>query len=193
LKIAIEGVRPQIWRRIVVPEAIGLSRLHEIFQITMGWLECHLHAFEARGVCYEIDYGDFFDESKPMDELEARLDMLVERSGDRFTYSYDFGDDWEHSVVLERYFPLGAFPYVPICLDGANAAPPEDCGGAYGYRELRQILRNPKHRQYADMRRWAGRGFDPLLFDIGDLNKRLAAYSKKGRLTTPMLIRGRIK
>jgi hypothetical protein len=187
LKISIDGIRPQIWRRLVVSHNISLERLHNVFQIALGWTNSHLHSFKANGVEYQIDYGEFDFDYAPEDEELASLDYLVSKSKLRFSYEYDFGDSWEHTVVLERFLPATSIPEAPICLAGANAAPPEDCGNTTGYLELRRILKNPNYADYSDIRGWAGRKFDPHMFDITAVNKRLDLYRKKGKLTASMI------
>ena len=188
LRVSLDGIRPQIWRRIVVPHTISLVALHEVFQIALGWTNSHLHSFAAYGIeCrLVIDDPDGLLEGE-VDEDGATLDLMFHKSKEKFAYIYDYGDSWEHTVVIERTLPFYAAPMAPICLDGANAMPPEDCGGVGCYRELRKILKNPKHPEYADYRRWAGKRFDPLAFDIDAVNKRLELYRKRKRLTAAML------
>ncbi|MDR3427902.1 plasmid pRiA4b ORF-3 family protein, partial [Silvimonas sp.] len=147
-KVSLDGIRPQIWRRLVVPRDIPLEMFHELLQITMGWTNSHLHKFvTAEGTSFRLVTDDGFDglEEDEADEDGATLDMLIAATGDSFQYTYDFGDDWTHTVKLEKSLPFYAVPMAPICLDGANAVPPEDCGGVSGYRDLRKVLANPKH------------------------------------------------
>jgi hypothetical protein len=97
------------------------------------------------------------------------------------------GDDWIHTVAVKRIMPIDNYPTIPLCLDGENACPPDDCGGVLGYRDLRKILKNPDHADYEEMREWAGRKFAPDAFDIVDLNNRLEKYKKTGRLSRAVL------
>jgi len=80
-----------------------------------------------------------------------------------------------------------AVPDAPVCVGGARACPPEDCGGVHGYRDLRRILANPKHKEFVSTRLWAGSKFDPLAFDVDDVNNRLSRYRKTGRLSQAVL------
>jgi len=188
-KVSLDGVRPLIWRRIVVPCDIPLEMFHELLQIMMGWTNSHLHMFVAAdGTSYRlVTDGDFVGlQDDEADEDGSTLDMLVSETVDRFQYIYDLGDNWIHTVKLERTLPFYTAPNAPICLGGANAVPPEDCGGVPGYRDLRKVLANPKHPEHADMRRWAGR-FDPEAFDNDAINKRLSKFWKTGRLTPAIL------
>ena len=188
LKISLDGIRPMIWRRIVVPHTISLEGLQNVFQNALGWTNSHLHMFEAYGIECRFPYDDPDGlQENEVDEDGMTLDLMFHKSKDQFKYIYDYGDHWEHTVVVERMLPFWKVPNAPLCLDGANAVPPEDCGSVPGYRDLRKILKNPKHKEYAEMRRWAGRKFDPLAFDIATVNKRLEMYRKKGRLKDSML------
>jgi hypothetical protein len=171
LKMVLEGIRPQIWRRVVVPADLRLSHLHDVFQITMGWTDSHLHAFTIEGVQYTMPYEE--TDLDMEDERRVRLSSLVPAVGTLFQYQYDFGDDWQHAVQVEKIRP--ADPDTPplSCLAGKHAGPPEDCGGIPGYAQLLRILKNPRHPEYGEMRQWAGRRFDPEAFDPEAVNKKL--------------------
>jgi hypothetical protein len=169
LKMVLEGIRPQIWRRVVVPADIRLSHLHDVFQITMGWTDSHLHAFTIEGV----PYSQPFDETDMEDERRVRLSSLVTAAGTPFQYQYDFGDDWQHAVQVEKIRPAAPDTLVLDCLGGKRACPPEDCGGIPGYAQLLRILKNPRHPEHEEMRQWAGRRFDPEAFDPAAVNKKL--------------------
>ena len=80
-------------------------------------------------------------------------------------YTYDLGDDWEHKVVLEKILPFDANQEYPICLAGERACPPEDCGGAWGYQELLEIIKDPNHEEYKERMEWFVDDFDPEEFD----------------------------
>ncbi|MEJ3743652.1 plasmid pRiA4b ORF-3 family protein [Actinomycetes bacterium KLBMP 9797] len=174
LKVTLVDVRPAVWRRLLVPGGFTLDRLHRVIQYAMGWQGYHLHSFDVDGVQYGEPDPD--GELALRDELDARLDTVATKGG-RFLYTYDFGDWWEHEVVVEDV--LGAEPdeRYPACVDGARACPPEDVGGAYGYAQFLAALRDPAHREYESMRAWFGRPFDPEHFDAGvatTLIRRLA-------------------
>ncbi len=171
--ITLLDVTPRVWRRLLVPAAMRLDRLHDTIQVAMGWTNSHLHAFRADGA----EYGPVLPDLDYRDERKATLQRLVAKPGDRLVYSYDFGDDWEHEVVVERV--LAAEPGVryPRCAAGARRCPPEDCGGSWGYAQLREILADPAHDEHADMLEWleldAGSEFDPAAFDAEAVNAAL--------------------
>ncbi|HKY40305.1 MAG TPA: plasmid pRiA4b ORF-3 family protein [Polyangiaceae bacterium] len=131
-----------IWRTVVVPAEMSLGELHEVLQIALGWQDSHLHDFEVG----EIRFGmvDVEDELFAVDEQAAPLGAVA-REGSSFTYRYDFGDDWEHDVVVESVIANGAQGIV--CSGGARACPPEDSGGTHGYANLLGVLANPDDDQ----------------------------------------------
>jgi len=162
LKITLADVSPPVWRRVAVPAAYTLDRVHRVIQLAMGWQQCHLHSFDIGGVQYgQPDPDDVLD---VRDELEARLDSVAGKD-DRFGYVYDFGDWWEHQVAVEEVIAADPAERYPTCLAGAGACPPEDVGGVYGYEQLRAALADPRHPEHAEMAEWLGRDFDPEEFD----------------------------
>lgn len=129
LKVRLLGIRPMIWRRVLVPVSTTLRELHGIFQVAMGWEGIHLFLFD---VC-AVRYGSF--------ELHAANPdvSLLEfgfREHERFSYIYDMGDHWEHEIRIEALNPSPKKSY-PTCVGGSGACPPEDCGGPHGYLERR--------------------------------------------------------
>ncbi len=174
LKIRLLGVtRPPVWRRLLVPADIRLDRLHEVIQAAMGWEDYHMHVFSDGAV----EYGCHDPELGHRDERRATLDCLLEKAGDRIRYTYDFGDDWEHEIVLEDVLVADSDALYPICLTGKSACPPEDCGGVWGYGHLRAALADPADEQHQDMLEWlgleTGSEFDPTSFDIDEINESL--------------------
>jgi hypothetical protein len=138
LKITLEGVRPPIWRQVLVPGSIRLDAFHTVIQIAMGWTDSHLHEFVKSGNKWTLLDLEEDAYSKKLDERAFRLHELLVRVGDRLQYVYDFGDDWKHKVVLEKILPEDGSPKRPICVGGKRTGPPEDCGGIYGFVELEQ-------------------------------------------------------
>ena len=101
------------------------------------------------------------DRSVKADWLECPVDFL-EGDGPLMRYTYDFGDDWYHTVVFEDYTESEAATSGPICIGGANACPPEDCGGAEGYMQLLEALGDDTHPEHEEMTEWGGRFVRPL-------------------------------
>ena len=129
LKIMLKEVEPAVWRRIQVRRQVRLDRLHLIIQAAMGWTNSHLHEFLIKGQRYRAfeQFYEDIDEPGMNDEEEFRLKKIVDER-DVFEYEYDFGDCWEHEIVVEKVIEPEAGVKYPRCLDGERACPPEDCG-----------------------------------------------------------------
>jgi hypothetical protein len=175
LKVTLLDADPAVWRRLLVPATIRLDRLDRVIQAAMGWTNSHLHMF-----IHPTGHYGAPDPDLPLhDERNATLNDLAVRDGDAFGYEYDLGDSWDHEVLLEKLVPAEPGGRYPVCLDGAGACPPEDCGGTGGYEELIDTLADPNHPDHQDMLRWLGveKGvdFDPARFDPAAANRRLDA------------------
>jgi len=168
LKITLKEVKPPIWRRLQVKSDITLLALHKTIQKVMGWTDSHLHEFIVKGV----SYGDSEDEDA-LNERRHRLNKLLLEEKEKFFYVYDFGDNWEHVILLEKILPFDADARYPVCLTGKRSGPLEDCGGPWGYMELLDVLEDPNHPEYEERMEWTGEDFDPEMFDIDEINGRL--------------------
>jgi len=168
LKVTLRGAKPPIWRRFLVPADITLKRLHDSLQAVMGWTDSHLHQFSAKGVLYGTSDREFG--LKRVSETRTTLAQVLRRPKDRLKYQYDFGDSWEHDVVLEAVLPPGSNGRYPIVEAGCRACPPEDVGGIPGYAHFLEILENPKHPQRRELLEWVGGRFDPEAFHVGEAN-----------------------
>jgi hypothetical protein len=174
LRVSLADIAPPVWRRLLVPGAYTLDRVHRAIQYAMGWQDCHLHSFDIDGVQYGEPDPD--GELALRDELDHRLDAVASK-GSRFLYTYDFGDWWEHDLVVEDVLSAEPDERYPNCVDGARCCPPEDVGGPFGYTELLTALADPGHPEHEQMREWLGREFDPEEFDAqraSTLLRRLA-------------------
>ncbi|HEX8706344.1 MAG TPA: plasmid pRiA4b ORF-3 family protein [Myxococcaceae bacterium] len=175
LKVTLEGVKPPVWRRLLVPSDIALHKLHAALQQAMGWTNSHLHQFSLRDRRFGPISGDEVMPDLDMeDERKVRLQELV-GPGQALLYEYDFGDGWLHSVLVEqRLEPDPRLPY-PLCIGGARACPPEDCGGPPGYAHLLRVLNDCSHPEHDDTLTWVGGVFDPKGFNLNSVNTALAA------------------
>jgi hypothetical protein len=169
-KIALKGVSPPIWRRIQVPDSSSFWDLHVAIQDAMGWEDYHLHEFTvvdprvggqvSVGIPSADDWGD-----SPLPGWKCKIARYFSLANPKGSYVYDFGDDWRHTVTLEKILPRDRQTEYPVCLAGKRACPPEDCGGIWGYQELLQIIADPTHERHAEMIEWLGEPFDPQKFD----------------------------
>ncbi|GIF49609.1 pRiA4b ORF-3-like protein [Asanoa ferruginea] len=164
VKVTLADVQPEVWRRVQLPGAYTLDRVHRVVQLAMGWQSFRLHSFEVDGVQYGEPDPD--GELALRDELDVRLDAVAHK-GTRLLYTYDFGDWWEHDLLVEDVFAAEPDERYPLCLAGERACPPEDVGGAFGYAELLVALRDPAHPRHAELGSWAGGGFESEAFDPG--------------------------
>jgi len=174
LEVVLNRVKPQVWRHLQVPGGANLGWLHAVLQVALGWTNSHLHQFRAddqiiTDPAFELEE---FEGSPPiLDERKVTLMQVVPREGDGVFYEYDFGDSWEHRVTAVKILaPDAASAKAALCLDGARACPPEDCGGVHGYADLLKIIRNPRHKEHKNMFEWLGGPFDPEAFDLNKIN-----------------------
>lgn len=154
----LDYIEPAIWRRIELPASLHLDDLHWVMQIAFSWENSHLHAF--------------MQGRRTLDNEQISLEQVFRKPNDQISYLYDFGDSWTHIITVEVLMPRGG-PGAVRCVDGARAAPPEDCGGVPGYENLLQALADPKHADHEEMVEWAGQ-YDPEAFDIDAVNRTLA-------------------
>ena len=171
VKITLKGVsKPPVWRRVLVPSGIRLSRFHDVIQAVMGWSDYHMHVFSTDGG----EYGVADPELGHHDERRVPLRRVLDRPGDRLTYTYDFGDDWDHEIVIEEALSADPDALYPRCSAVKGACPPE----VWGYMNLREVLANPNADEHDGDARVvgldSGSEFDPAAFDLAAVNESLA-------------------
>ena len=153
VKVTLYGAKPPVWRRLEIPSAMPLNLVHAVLQAAFGWYDYHLRVFET--VCGQFGSPDHDDDvADQRDETAATLAQVAGAERVKVVYSYDFGDDWRHDIVVEKIIPAEPGVAYPRCTGGRRDAPPEDCGGIWVFNE-----------QFADF---------GSLFTVGDLNERLA-------------------
>lgn len=185
LRIQICDIEPPIFRVIQVTNTRTFHLLHEIIQYAFAWENKHLSEFRVGPTKVSEPNPDFPEPTRQRHPRTTRLGDLLSKDVMRFTYTYDFGDDWIHDIVVEkRSAPDPAVRY-PICLEGARAAPPEDCGSTTGYEEFLEAWRDPTHEEHEHMRSWAGPRYDPERFDLKLVNEILKTF----RSQTPKRMR----
>jgi hypothetical protein len=177
IKLTLRGSKPPIWRRLEVPSTTTLQQLHRIVQEAFGWQSYHMWVFET-------PLGEFGLADPELGHRSAaakKLRDVAPKVGDRIRYTYDFGDNWEHDLLVEAVGPAEQGTVYPRCVTGRRAGPPEDCGGIWGYEELLAILANPQDDEHKDRLEWLGldsaEEFDPAAFDLAEVNAALAALA----------------
>jgi Plasmid pRiA4b ORF-3-like protein len=177
IKVTLDGLRPPIWRRLVISGDATLFHLHLVLQVAMGWENSHLHCFRVEGRRYGPQDGGFSD-TDDVDEAGVSV-AEVFTNAQRGNYDYDFGHGRDHRLLVEaRDVPL-ALSGVATCTGGRRACPPEDCGGIWGYANLLDALADPKHPEREETLEWLGDDFDPEAFDPETVNARLKVTPAK--------------
>ena len=179
LDITLKGSKPKIWRRVLVPSDFIFHELHYIIQFAMGWTSSHLHQFITGkndiyiGIPHEDDWIELVDSRK------TKLSEYLGQPKDKVVYEYDFGDSWEHEVVVKEVLAKETGRSYPICTDGKGACPPEDVGGVWGYADLLEKLKKSGTDEYEEMLQWLGDDFDPEKLDLEGTNRRYFKNFKK--------------
>lgn len=181
-KIQIQHIsKPPVWRRVLVPGNFSFEKFHLVIQAAFGWHNYHLYLFSPTG------YGSFpeigipddsgWSDSETINSKKVKLSDVFTSVGQKFTYIYDFGDDWTHKITLEE-IKEGTTRKAGL-LAGKGACPPEDCGGPWGYQHVLEVLANPKDEEYESMREWLGleaeEKWDVGFFDLEDTKKDVKA------------------
>lgn len=168
LRVTLLGVEPAIWRLIRAPSGIHLGDFHSLLQELMPWEDRHDHRFVIGNEQFGTRNRNP-DDTNTREESRITLEKAARLASGQFRYEYDFGDGWQHEIVIEKESPWEKGSWIPVCLDGARACPPEDCGGPSGYAGFLEALNNPDHEQHLEMKQWLsnrGKGpFDPERFD----------------------------
>ncbi len=163
-----------MWRRLWVPDTLTLAKLDRIIQTAMGWTNSHLHEFLVDAKRYGIPDGEEAYDTPTLDDRRHKVGAVLGETISGFSYTYDFGDDWRHTVTIEnRLLPDDSFNTWPVCIAGQNACPPEDVGGVGGYAEFLEAIADPSHDEHAAMWQWGGGPFDATGFDVNATNAAL--------------------
>jgi hypothetical protein len=182
IKVTLLGTSPPVWRRILVPRDITLGNLHRTLQTVMGWSNCHLHQFgrpRQRMTDPRSRVG-----TKAADENRTKLGELIWTVGARLLYEYDFGDGWQHELLLEEVL-FGEESFQQICVAGKRCCPPEDCGGPQGFAEVLKAVQDANHPNHEEVCEWLG-DFVPESFSADEINRRLRRRKLRRRHAPPI-------
>jgi hypothetical protein len=186
LEAQILGIEPAICRTLELPRALNFAQLHEVLQAAIGWTDSHLHQVVVGGLA--VGAPEYLEEdgngARVIEATEVHLrDLRFPYGPDarlEILYQYDFGDNWQHRLILTPVPRVGGVKY-PRCIAGSRACPPEDVGGDAGYEAFLEAWLDPDHEEHAANRRWAGRKFDPERFDLEAANRAIVRALKLSR------------
>jgi len=178
LKITLDDVEPKVLRRVEVPLAIKLDRLHLTIQAAMGWTDSHLYEIRAGDAGWGLPDPDW--PGGPLDARKAKLVDILEDVGVKtLRYLYDFGDGWEHTIKIERLVDPEPGVLYPRLIEASGRCPPEDVGGPWGYAEMLEAIKDPEHERHDEIREWVAQDFDPHLVNVDALANNVAALANK--------------
>ena len=175
MKISLDDIRPEIWRRFLVDSSISLDKFHDIIQEIMGWTNSHLYGFIIDGVDYSLPDDEF--ESDSEDTRGTTLKELGLRPKQEIKYTYDYGDDWEHTITVEKISEDDMKMKSAYCIEGARNCPPEDCGSIPGYEDIVEAMKKPNSKQAKGYIEWLGGSYDPEKLEIDEINDALKYFT----------------
>lgn len=191
LRIELCGSDPLIWRQVEVPTSVTLKGLHDIVQAAMGWWDCHLWEFTIGQRRFGLPMDEDWGTEPRTDAAKVRLREVLTPRKTTIDYHYDFGDDWEHRLVLTGIRQGEPSIGYPRYVGGEANAPPEDCGGIHGFYDMLAIAADPSHPDHAEVTEWL-EGYDPKAIDelqikisLGRIAKRRNAAKARSRKATP--------
>ena len=177
LRISLDETEPEIWRRVEVGLGASLQDLHNVIQAVMGWENAHLWEFEAAGRVYgtpDPAWGRDISSAK-----STRLGSLIEAGVRTFTYVYDMGDNWQHTIAVEAVEAADPEQLYPRFVDGERRCPPEDVGGIDGFYAFVEVMSDPAHEEHEQMLDWYGQAYDPDDLDLGLIRQRIGALARR--------------
>lgn len=187
IKITLEWVEPAVTRRLEVPLDLRLDRLHQTLQAAMGWTDSHLWGFEAGGATFGPPMPDDGFGDKPINASKVTLQSVLEDTGRKtLHYTYDYGDNWEHVIKVEKIGNADPDVLYPRLVAASGACPPEDVGGAPGYEEFLAALDDPGHDRHEEFVEWHGEMFDPTAVDTDAIDAELRRLAKRWNRKPPV-------
>lgn len=194
IRIELEHIAPLIWRRVDVSLTTNLRALHEIIQAVMPWENYHLYQFAVGERIYgEPDPEDAVWGRKIYQAKGMQLGTLVGRGITELLYTYDFGDDWQHRVIVEEVLDPKPGTDYPFFIDGERTAPPEDVGGPTGFMDFVEAMAKPRHPQRKDLVRWYGGPFNPVDFGADRIAESIREIAVKRKAALEAFERSRGK
>lgn len=179
MKISIDWIKPEIWRKFIVDSSVSLDDFHDIIQIVMGWTNSHLYCFSIHGTEYMPSDPELGEDFGTKNTKGITLKKLLLKNGDVIHYVYDMGDNWEHTIKIEKVCIPEEKIQTPYCLEGARNCPPEDCGSIPGYEDIVKAMKRPKSKKAKEFIEWLDEPYDPERFSVEEINKILRPEKNK--------------
>ncbi len=173
-KITLKNSKPAIWRKFEIADHFTFYDLHLVIQNVMGWMNMHLYQFIYEK--HSIIGNPEMLEEEVADDKELKLSELFNAPKIKMIYEYDFGDGWEHQLLLEKIIKNAPAGHQPVCIFGEMNCPPEDCGGMPGFKDLLKVIKDQNHPEHEDMIEWIGEGYEADCFDLTVINDNLKNY-----------------
>ena len=179
VRVALKDIEPEIWRRVEMPLGMNLKGLHDVIQAVFGWQDYHLFEFQIDEKRYGTPSPEWGDERKVLQAKTVTLTDLVSKGIDRFDYTYDFGDNWEHAIAIEAVADAEPAVKYPRFVDGARRGPPEDVGGFPGYVVFLDAIADKRHPEHRNLLKCYGGPYDPDDLNLFELRLRLGQIAKR--------------
>ncbi len=179
IRIQLDDTDPVIWRQVEAPLTTSLKGLHDIIQAVMLFEDYHLFQFEVGDKRYGIPDPEWDDVIKTLDAARTRLGVLIDRGVSMFSYTYDFGDNWQHTIAIEATAAADPVLDYPRFIDGARRAPPEDVGSIPGFEEFLEAMTKPRHPERKRLTEWYGGPFDPDDIDLPTITTGIAKLAQR--------------
>jgi hypothetical protein len=177
LKISLDFIKPEIYRRILFPARMTLLDLHHIIQYCFGWEDQHLFIFQLKDMAF-VNSSDWEEDAYRYQDAGASVlaDLIPKHvgAGDKFSYEYDLGDGWRHTILVEKLATDEEDLLMPVCVDGKRAGPLEDFGGPFMYQMYLESRQSPQNSDFINDMVWIPEDFDPERIDIGKINKKIS-------------------
>lgn len=178
LRIVLDDTKPPVWRVVEVPLTSSLKALHEVIQAAMPFEDYHLFAFRIGELRYALPDQEWPD-PKTRNAKTTKLGAVLDQGVEQFAYTYDFGDNWQHTVTVEAVGPADPAVDYPRFVEGSRRAPPEDVGGTTGFEEFVEAVTKPRHRERKAMLEWCGGSFDPETIPTETIIERMGKLSRR--------------
>ncbi len=182
VRVDLRGASPPIWRRLEIDPSLTLDQVNAVVQAAFEWTNSHLHEFSTTVPGRRWRDQRFVppflmdDDDDATDESTVQVGTLLANPGDLVEYMYDFGDSWDHEILVEAVGPPEPETRYPICLDGERAGPPEDSGGIWRYAYMLELMADPNNEDpeaLEEFLEWMDGPFDPEAFDLKTISQRL--------------------